>query len=200
VSRTTVRAALQGLAADGLVTRRRRHGTVVNAQLLRASMPLNRLVSFHALIEQCGHEASTDPPEWRTAGVSEVAALALGVAAGAPCVIVDRLLRADGAPVIAICDVVALNRLRVAPAKLHPGDSTFALLASCGVAPASYATSEIVPLVAGGGEPRGLDVPEGTAYVELRETIFSDAHERIAFSSVAVDDATVRLSLLRRET
>jgi DNA-binding GntR family transcriptional regulator len=68
VSRTTVRAVLQGLAADGLVTRRRRHGTVVNAHLLRASMPLNRLVSFHALIEQCGHEASADPQEARVDG------------------------------------------------------------------------------------------------------------------------------------
>jgi GntR family transcriptional regulator len=199
VSRTTVRAALQGLAADGLVTRRRRHGTVVNAHLLRASMPLNRLVSFRELIEQCGHEASSDPPETRREGAPEVAAVALGVDVGAPCVVVDRLLRAGGQPVIAIRDVVPVDRLRVAPDAVRAGDSTFAFLASDGVARAAYATTEIVPLVADSGEPRGLRIRPGRAYVELRETLFSEDHERIAFSSVAVDDAMVRLSLLRRE-
>jgi GntR family transcriptional regulator len=199
VSRTTVRAALQGLAADGLVTRRRRHGTVVNAQLLRASMPLNRLVSFHALIEQAGHDASADAQKVAESAVPEIAAVGLGVEPGTPCVVVDRLLRADGRPVIAVRDVVPLDRLRVAPSEIGPADSTFDFLAHDGVAPAAYATSEIVPLVAESGEPGGLRIPEGRAYVELRETLFSADHERIAFSTVAVDDAVVRLSLLRRE-
>ena len=199
VSRTTVRAVLQGLAADGLVTRRRRHGTVVNAHLLRASMPLNRLVSFHALIEQCGHEASADPQEARVDGAPQLAAVALGVEPGAPCVLVDRLLRAGGEPVIAICDVVPVERLRVDPSDVRPAASTFDFLAHDGVAPAAYATSEIVPLVAEPPNPRGLRIAPGRAYVELRETLFSADHERIAFSSVAVDDAMVRLSLLRRK-
>jgi GntR family transcriptional regulator len=199
VSRTTVRAALQGLAADGLVTRRRRHGTVVNAHLLRASMPLNRLVSFHALIEQCGHEASADPQDARVGEAPEIAAAALGVEPGTPCVLVDRLLRAGGQPVIAISDVVPLARLRVDASEVAEADSTFGFLARDGVAPAAYATTEIVPLVAGAGQPRGLAIEEGRAYLELRETLFSADHERVAFSSVAVDDAMVRLSLLRRE-
>lgn len=46
VSRATVRAALQTLAEDGIVSRRRRHGTVVNEQMLRGTVPLNRLLSF----------------------------------------------------------------------------------------------------------------------------------------------------------
>jgi GntR family transcriptional regulator len=199
VSRTTVRAALQGLEADGVVTRRRRHGTAINAHLLRASMPLNRLVSFRELIEQCGHVASADPPATRVDGAPAVAAAALGIEAGTPSVVVDRLLRAGGEPVIAIYDVVPVDHLRVAPAQVHAGDSTFAFLASDGVAPAAYATTEIVPRVATQDAPAGLRIPAGRAYVELRETLFSEEHERIAFSSVAVDDAMVRLSLLRRE-
>jgi GntR family transcriptional regulator len=199
VSRSTVRSALQGLAADGLVTRRRRHGTVVNAHLLRAFMPLNRLVSFHALIEAAGHEASADPQEARVGEAPQAAAVALGVEPGAPCLLVDRLLRAGGRPVIAIRDVVPLERLRVDPSQVGEADSTFDFLARDGAAPAVYATTEIVPLVAGGGEPRGLDIAEGRAYVELRETLFSADHERVTFSAVAVDDATVRLTLLRRD-
>jgi DNA-binding GntR family transcriptional regulator len=199
VSRTTVRAALQGLEADGVVTRRRRHGTAINAHLLRASMPLNRLVSFRELIEQCGHVASADPPATREDGAPDVAATALGVEPGTPSVVVDRILRAGGEPVIAICDVVPVVHLRVAPGDVHAGDSTFAFLAADGVAPAAYATTELVPLVATADRPAGLRIPAGRAYVELRETLFSEGHDRIAFSSVAVDDAMVRLSLLRRE-
>src|SRR4051794_9292032 len=44
VSRTTVRAALHTLEQDGIVSRRRRHGTIVNAHMLHGSLPLNRLL------------------------------------------------------------------------------------------------------------------------------------------------------------
>jgi len=60
VSRATLRAALQSLEADGLISRRRRHGTYINGHLLRTSMRLNRLVPFTELIELCGHEPSVD--------------------------------------------------------------------------------------------------------------------------------------------
>jgi GntR family transcriptional regulator len=198
VSRTTVRAALSGLAADGLVTRRRRHGTIVNAQLLRTSMPLNRLVSFRALIEQSGHAASADPQELRTGEVSPDAATLLGVGPGAPCVVVRRLLRAGGTPVIAITDVVPHERLRDPGAALTAMDSTFAFLEEHGTAAAVYATTELAPRVAAPGRPAGLRIAPGTPYVELRETLFSADHERLAFSVVEVDDSFVRLSLLRR--
>src|ERR1700758_3783733 len=56
VSRGTLRAALQSLSADGLVSRRRRHGTYVNKHVLRSSMQLNRLIPFARLVEQSGYE------------------------------------------------------------------------------------------------------------------------------------------------
>src|SRR4051794_27328541 len=108
VSRTTVRAALQSLADDGLVTRRRRHGTIVNPHAARSSMPLNRLVSFRELIEQSGHEPSVDAQSHRVTEADEDAAAALGLQPGTRCVVAARVLRADGAPVIAIEDTVPL--------------------------------------------------------------------------------------------
>src|SRR5215210_7507869 len=91
VSRTTVRGALQSLADDGIVSRRRRHGTVVNRHLLRSSMPLNRLVSFRALVEQCGYAASVDPQIHRVGGADDEAAEALDLPPGTACLIVERL-------------------------------------------------------------------------------------------------------------
>jgi GntR family transcriptional regulator len=198
VSRTTVRAALQSLADDGIISRRRRHGTVVNRHVLRSSMPLNRLVSFRALIEQCGHEPSVDPQIHRTQPADEDAAAALDIAPGTPCLVVKRLLRAGGEPVIHITDTVALDRLPPV-GEIVDADSTFGFLAANGVGAVDYARAEVVPRVADARSPSELDLAPGTAYIELRETLFTREHARIAFSRIAVDDTLVRFSLVRRD-
>jgi GntR family transcriptional regulator len=199
VSRTTVRAALQSLAADGLVSRRRRHGTFVNMHLLRASMRLNRLVPFTTLIEQCGHAPSVDPQVHRVVAADAESADALGVEPDTDCLMVERLLRASGEPVITVADLIPVERLSVAPDAVVPADSSFAFLAANGPAAVDYATSEFIPRVAAEGRPAGLRIPAGRPYIEMLETHFSRDHERLAISRVCVDDSLVRLSLLRRD-
>jgi GntR family transcriptional regulator len=198
VSRTTIRAALQSLSDDGIVSRRRRHGTVVNRHVLRSSMGLNRLVSFRSLIEQSGHVPSVDPQVHRAQEADDDAAAALGLAPGTPCLVVERLLRAGGAPVIHISDTVALDRLPGLGA-IVDADSTFEFLAANGAGVVDHVRAEIVPRVADGRSPRELDIARGTPYIELQETLFTREHERIAFSRIAVDDTLVRLSLVRRD-
>jgi GntR family transcriptional regulator len=198
VSRTTIRAALQSLADDGIISRRRRHGTVINRHVLRSSMGLNRLVSFRALIEQSGHAPSVDPQVHRAQAAGEDAAEALGVEPGTPCLIVKRLLRANGDPVIHITDTVALDRLPDL-GDIVDADSTFDFLAANGAGVVDHVRAEIVPRVADRTQPRELEVAPGTPYIELHETLFTREHERIAFSRIAVDDTLVRLSLVRRD-
>lgn len=197
VSRPTLRAALHALEADGLITRRRRFGTTVNRHVLRSAMRLNRLVSFTSLITQQGHEA-TASHALRTAPAGAFGPV-LGVARDAACVVVDRLLRADGDPVIAVQDVVAAERLTVPVDEVVPGDSTFAFVAGCCAVPVDYATTDIVPRVAADGEPAGLLVADGEAFVELLETHFSRDHEVVGVSRVWVDPSRVRLSFVRRQ-
>lgn len=200
VSRTTLRAALQSLAADGLITRRRRHGTIVNRHLLRASMRLNRLVPFTTLIEQCGYEPSVDPQtHWVTREPSPEAVEALGIASDTRCLVVSRLLRASGEPVITVIDVVPLERLDVAPEAVVDAETTFGFLAANGAPRVDYTTAEMLPRIAAEGTPAGLQIAPGVPYLELIETIFSREHEPIAMSRVSVDDRFVRISLLRRE-
>jgi GntR family transcriptional regulator len=198
VSRTTLRAALQSLAADGLISRRRRHGTFVNRHVLRTSMRLNRLVPFTELIEQCGHVPSVDPQRHQVEPLSAADAEVLELEPGAAALVVERVLRAGGEPVITIVDVVPVERLAAPPDDVREASSTFAFLAENGVAPVDYATSEFIPRVATASEPAGLEIEPGEPYIELLETHFSREHERIALSRVSVDDSTVRLSLLRR--
>ncbi len=193
VSRTTVRSALQSLASDGLVSRRRRHGTYVNTHLLRASMRLNRLVPFTRLIEQCGYVPSVDP-QLHALRAADADAEVLHVAPETPCLVVKRLLRASGEPVITVADVVPDLGVDVVDA-----ESTFAFLAANGRGPVDYVTCEFIPRLAGEDTPAGLRIAPGRPYIELLETHFSRDHELIAISRVAVDDSLVRLSLLRRD-
>jgi GntR family transcriptional regulator len=198
VSRTTLRAALQSLSAEGVISRRRRRGTFVNDHVLRSTMQLNRLIPFTALVEQSGFRATTDPHTKRVAAADPELADHLQIASGAAILIVRRLLRADGRPVIAITDVIPVEELTVDPGRVSDAPSTFAFLQINAGAVIDYATSEIVPRVATGTEPEELELAAGTPYIELREIHFSADHERIALSMVSVVDAMVRLSLLRR--
>ncbi len=200
VSRTTLRGALHTLEADGLISRRRGRGTFVNSHLLRSTMRLNRLVPFTTLIAHCGHEPSVDRQTDRLAAVSPAHASALAVEPGSPCVELRRLLRAGGIPVMAVCDIVPVDRLAVAPDKVGDAETTFAFFAENCHDTVDYATSEIVPRVAGAGIPAGLGLEPGEPYIELVEILFSRDHAPLGLSQVGVNDRLVRLSLLRRDS
>jgi GntR family transcriptional regulator len=181
-----------------LISRQRRHGTFVNAHLLRASMRLNRLVPFSALIRQLGYEPSVDAQTRQVEAAGPEVAEALDIELEAECLVVGRLLRADGEPVIRVVDIVPLEQLAVAPEDVVDFDSTFDFLAANGVEAVDYATSDFIPRVATRARPEGLDIAPGAPYIELVETHFDRNHGRIAVSRVSVDDSRVRFSLLRR--
>lgn len=198
VSRGTLREALQSLSADGIVSRRRRHGTTVNQHVLRSSMQLNRLVSFADLVRQSGYTAATDPEIIERRAASESEAAELEILPGTEVLSILRLLRADGQPVITVTDVLPVSRLIVPVKKLKASETTFDFLAANAGVTVDYATSEVIPRVASAAEPAGLKLEPGTPFIQLHEISFSSDNERVALSVVCVVDRFVRLSLLRR--
>lgn len=163
-------------------------------------MRLNRLVPFSTLIAQCGHAPSVDPQTQTPASVTPAQAQALAVAPGSACVHVERLLRAGGEPVMAVTDIVPCDRLAVPVDELRDATTSFAFFEANCHATVDYATSEIIPRAAADGEPRGLGLEPGDAYIELVETLFSRDHAPLGISQVSVADRLVRLSLVRRAT
>jgi len=198
VSRATVRAALQTLAEDGVVSRRRRHGTVINEHMLRGGVPLNRLLSFRDLVEQSGYVASVDPLVRRLEAPAADIAQALKLRAHEQCLVIERLLRADGVPAITIADVLPLRSLLIDPDEVPDADTTFSLIAESMSATVDHSLAEIIPSVASEDQPAHLDLPAGTPYAELREVIFSALQEPVAFSLIAVDCRRMSLTLVRR--
>ncbi len=199
VSRATVRAALQSLAEDGIVSRRRRHGTVINEQVLRGSVALNRFASFRDLVEQSGFACTVEPIGRDIAAPgAEVAAL-IGLEVDEECLLIERLLRADGEPVVTVADVVPAPLLRGDLEALSDEESTFAFIARNTDTAVDHSVLEIVPSVATDDRPRHLGLPGGTPYAELREVLFSPGGDAVAFSRIAVDVRRIRLTLARRE-
>jgi GntR family transcriptional regulator len=198
VSRATLRGALQSLETDGLISRRRRHGTRVNERVLRAGMRLERLVPFTELIEQSGQTPSVDPQTQTVAGATPEEAEGLAVERDTPCLTARRVLRGNGRPAILVEDVVALEQLPVEPSAVIHGDSTFAFLWANGLQPVSYATAQFRPMVASRGRPMGLEIKPGAPYIELSSVHHDRDHHPIALSRNSVDDAGMRLSMIRR--
>jgi len=129
---------------------------------------------------------------------SDVAAALALADTGEPCLVVERLLRADGRPVVTVTDTLALRWLQVPPEQVPAGDSTFSFVAECTGATVDHSVVTIAPRVAVGEEPRHLDVPEGTPYAELTELLFSPLQEPVALSRIAVDSRQLPLTLVRR--
>jgi len=199
ISRATIRAALQSLAEDGIVSRRRRHGTVINEQVLRGSVPLNRFASFRDLVEQSGYACTVEPTVRRVVAAGAEVAARIGLEPGDDCLLVERLLRADGEPVMTVTDAIAPSLLAHGLDDLTDEASTFAFIARNTRATVDHSTLEIVPSVAPAATPPHLDLPAGTAYAELREVLLSPRGDPVAFSRIAVDVRRIRLTLARRD-
>jgi GntR family transcriptional regulator len=199
VSRATIRAALQSLAEDGIVSRRRRHGTIINQSVLRGIVPLNRFVSFRELVEQSGHMCTSEPTMRSVVRCNPDVAGLIGIEPGDDCLLVGRLLRADGAPVVTVTDAVALPLLAFGVEDLTNEESTFAFIAHNTSTTVDHSVLEVVPAVAARAKPKHLSLPAGTPYAELREVLFSPTGDPVAFSRIAVDVRRIRLTVGRRK-
>ncbi len=129
VARITVRKAIDGLVADGLLIRRRGNGTVVAS---RVEKTFTRLSSFS---EEIASRGSTPRSQWlsRTEGmVTPAEAMSLGLSPGSWVWRFQRLRFADGA-------VMALDHTTVPafclPAGEIVGDSLYAVLERTGCRP-----------------------------------------------------------------
>jgi GntR family transcriptional regulator len=107
----TVRRALGDLAAEGLVSRRRRTGTVVTGRAPQHSLRF----FFHYFRLHAANGAlvrsDTAVTRLRRKRASPAQAVALGIAPGGPVVEIERLRRVEGRPVMQEC--VVLDETRV---------------------------------------------------------------------------------------
>jgi GntR family transcriptional regulator len=198
VSRTTVRAALQSLAQDGLITRRRGVGTVINGSLRPWRLGLHRLVGFSTLLRELGWEPTVEVKHRALDTLTMSWAERLGVQPQTRCLVMDKLFRADGVPAIAIVDVVPESSLREWPEDGEVPDAIFAFFERFGNRSVGYAIVEVIPQVADKAVAQKLTIKQGEPYLSLAEICYSDDDDPLSLSLIDVNDGSVRFDIVRR--
>jgi GntR family transcriptional regulator len=196
VSRTTVRAAVQGLERDGLITRRRAVGAHINRHVGVQSLALQRLIGFERLLRELGHEVEVEIG-WERRTPREFAGV-LPWEDTSKCLIIDKNYVADGQLAIALRDVVPWKNLAHTDFDEPIEPSLFEFSKKYCTEAIANAVVQIRPMVAE-DEVTALKVPEGTPFVRLHECHYSAKANVIAWSSIDFDDSVVRLEIFRSQ-
>jgi GntR family transcriptional regulator len=197
VSRTTVRTALQGLERDGVVTRQRAIGTIINPHVRPSSLTLQRLVGFDALLTERGYEVDvTVTTRWGEAGddLAEV----FGIEPATECLLIQKAYCADDTLALVILDAVPRPEIVAPDAIDHVDASLFTFSQSHCRTPIHHAVVKLVPMVKRDGVTR-LEMATGAAFLRLHETHYSRRSEPVAFSIIDFDDRFVQLEVVRTQ-
>jgi GntR family transcriptional regulator len=198
VSRTTIRAALQRLEHEGLLSRRRGVGTkVITPGEHRFQLELGRLSSLDDLLHERGHHSTTEVVDVRgevNASLSEE----FGVEADARWHVIEKIWFADGHPAALLHDYIPCTVVPELPTNVELLSTIFRLFDATGPEPIGYAHAEIVPTISDAAIERRLAIPRGSAYVRLWQRHYGVTQRRLAISRLDVNDKFIRFELVRR--
>jgi GntR family transcriptional regulator len=196
VSRTTVRAAVQDLERDGLVTRRRASGTVINRDVGFETLALQRLVPFEWLLRKKGHTVSVEL-SWERRVPTELAG-DLPWDPEQECCVLDKRFLADGRLAIALRDYVPWSELRSTSMREPIEASLFEFSRRRCHRSIVNAIVQIIPMTAD-AQTTELELPPGQPFIRLREIHYDDRGEPVARSSIDLDDRVLRLEVFRAQ-
>lgn len=197
ISRTTVRSALQTLERDGVVTRQRAIGTLINPHARPSSLALQRLAGFDWLLRERGHDVEVDVArEWGTPPVEISEGFHLQ--ADQECCLIKKAYFADGTLALSVLDVVPRDVIAVdeLPKEIDP--SLFAFSEQAFAAPIHHAVVTLVPQVKAGANSR-LEIDDGVAFLRLLEIHYSARGKAMAYSVIDTDDRYISLEVVRTQ-
>lgn len=191
VSRTTIRGAVAGLEARGLVSREQGRGTFVRGPArVSVSMILETNLSVTEAIRMSGREPGTTGLSVSRELAPPAVITALRILAGSHCIVVRRTRTADGVP---IAD--GIDHLLEVPA-LPLGvesykHSIYELLEDVHGTPVASGTAMIKALPALGATAPRLAIPEGSPILVL-----SQVHELVGGTPVMYSIVSLRSDVM----
>jgi GntR family transcriptional regulator len=197
VSRTTVRAAVQDLERDGIVTRRRAIGTRINRHVSPATLALQRLVGFDYLLAEKGYDVATEI-SWKKREVTPKL-LPLPWQETMVCCVIEKEYYAGGGLAIYLRDYVPWDSLKDTDFDEPLMPSLFEFSKRYCTTPIDHAVATIVPMAATAkrDDVTRLELKAGTPFIRLHETHYSDQAAVVAFSYIDIDDAFLQLEVFR---
>ena len=199
VSRSTVRAAVQTLIEQGLLTKQRGSRTLVNMRVSQLKLPVNAGIGFWDLISQAGHQPSTKNEVVLEREASTDTAENLECEPGTKVKVISRLFCADGEPAIYLEDIF-LSSLLKDVSKLAPLPTSIYDFAEANlIRPIGYTIAELIPMASNAFTLEKLSLPIGTPLMHLVERHFQANDHPVVASYVWVVDDYVRFSVYGRK-
>lgn len=196
VSRTTVRAALQELERDGLVSRRRAVGTLINRHVGPGVLFFNRLLEIDDLLRTAGHEPQ------RTSGWGvPVADHIVHELAGVPAEAVVGAFRryAVGDHVVAAeTDFFRRRDALLCGCIEDPPSTLSGLVAERLASKIDNSVIRLRPEVSGAGDACSLPIGDGRPYLRVMEQHFDKAGKAVAWSVIDIDVDALPIETFRR--
>lgn len=198
VSRTTLRAALQALEHDGILTRRRGIGTrIVSRGEGPFQLELSRLAALDDLLRDRGHESSTEIVGMHRQRLPALAG-DLGIAADSEWHVIEKVWFADGRPAAMLRDHIPCAVIADLPDDSELVGTIFSLFAEVGPEPIAFARVELIPRAADPEVARQLRIKRGEPYLRLWQRHYGARQNPLAVSRLDVNDHFVRLEIVRR--
>jgi DNA-binding GntR family transcriptional regulator len=169
LSRPTMRRAIEYLVGRGLLVRKRGIGTqVVHTKVTREV----ELTSLYDDLAKTGRAPSTQVISFRIEAASEVLADTLGISAGTPVYVFERLRCADAEPLALMRNHVPVHLLRLSPADLET-QGLYNVLRANGVT-MRVAKQTIGARTATAAEARALGERRGAPLLTMERSVFDD--------------------------
>jgi GntR family transcriptional regulator len=197
VSRTTIRAALQSLEEQGIVTRKRAVGTTINSHIRPSALALQRLVGFDALLREKGYQIKVQI-EWERAVPADDVREMFDIASDCECLLTLKNYLVYDRVAMVIRDVVPWTTLKEDDFDEPVSASLFDFSRRHCKTAIDHAVVELSALARSPTVTTLLGVEEGGAFMRLYETHYSEAGEPLAFSVIDVDNEFVTFEVFRR--
>jgi len=200
VSRATVRSALAGLAAEGLLIRRQGDGTYVNSGLIELQTRIDTLWEFTRLIQASGRKPAIHPllVEQREATPAEARGLHLSPAA--PVFSAVRLFLADAQPVVYSINTIPLEILCRQPTASDLQLPIFELLEKYCQKVITYAVADLSAVLPEKVVSDILNIPRGTPLIRFEEVFYDRSNHPLVYALNYYNDKQLRLKVARAKT
>jgi GntR family transcriptional regulator len=196
VSRTTVRAAVQSLERDGLISRRRAVGTTINRHVGPQTLALQRLVGWHWLLEEKGHSVKVDI-SWEHGVPEKAVRSALPWSGTTECLIIEKRYFADDSLAIYLKDFIPLENLKTDAFEAPLEASVFDFSQRYCRQRIAHAVVQIVPKVKRKDLNTELTCRVGTPFIRLHETHHAANADVVGWSYIDIEDRFIRLEVFR---
>lgn len=199
VSRTSIRAALQDLEIQGLISRRRALGTVINAHVRPTTLGLHRLIGFDRLLTERGHNPKVGIT-WKVEKIDPMFVRSFGLAPHLECLQTSRRFEvADSTAAIGIMDAIPIDNLKDRRVPKVVADTIFEFSKRFCTNTIDHATVSIVPMMSATPTPLADSIHSGQPFIRLLETHYSKEAQVVAWSIIDVNDDFVRFEVVRRD-